>query len=346
MVLQTFSCMEPRTSPEIKPWVRRVAAAAGVLPESAGGEARLGWWGWEMGKFLRFSAGLPAGTALREALEGYGRFLKSNDPPLEAWRLEQAREALRCFQKGIENWAVLPPDAGGRVEVRFRARTIQGAAEAIGSADSAARTGLRPEGGKTDADTLWRTAEGAMRVRRMARRTVETYLGWMRRYLDWARERGKPEAAAETVQAFLTWLALERKVSAATQNQALSALIFLTGQVMGAEVEGLDAVRARRSRHLPVVLSQAEVRRLLAAAAGTTGLMLALMYGTGLRLMECARLRVKDVDFERNVVLVRDGKGRVNRLAPRGEPRRLGGRSNGARTHVNVLRVHPAVGVR
>lgn len=303
--------MTAKQSPEVKPWVRRVAAAAGVVPETAAGEARLGWWGWEMRKFLHFCQGLPAGTRLQEALEGYGRFLRSNDPPLEDWRLEQAREALRCFKKGIENWAVLAPDAEGKVEVRFRARTIQGGgegAESPGGADWPEVAGFR-EG----AEGLLRRAEGAMRVGRMARRTVETYLGWMRRYLAWAREREKPEGEGETVEGFLTWLALERKVSAATQNQALSALIYLTGRVMGVEVEGLDAVRAKRSRHLPVVLSREEARRLLAVAEGTTGLMLALMYGTGLRLMECARLRVKDVDFDRNVVLVRDGKGGKDR---------------------------------
>ncbi len=297
-----------------------------MAPESAASEARLGWWGWEMRKFLNFCQGLPAGTALMEALAGYGRFLNANDPPPEEWRKEQAREALRCFKKGIENWAILPPDESGKVEVRFRARTIQEAADGAeipdsarmagttdgaGSPDDAARRGAQ-EGGE-GAEALLRRAEGAMRVRRMARRTVETYLGWMRRYLAWARAREKPEAAGETVQAFLTWLALERKVSAATQNQALSALIWLTGQVMGAEVEGLDAARAKPGRHLPVVLSRDEARRLLAAAEGTTGLMLALMYGTGLRLMECVRLRVKDVDFDRNVVLVRDGKGGKDR---------------------------------
>ncbi len=300
--------MTARTSPEVKPWVRRVVGAAGALPESTDGEARLGWWGWEMRLFLHFCQGLPAGTALQAALEGYGRFLKSNDPPLEPWRLEQAREALRCFKKGIENWAVLPPDENGRVEVRFRARTIQGEVDGEGGRDT-----LEPEAGGREEEALLRHAAGAMRVRRMARRTVDTYLGWMRRYLEWAGEREKPVPDGETVRAFLTWLALERKVSAATQNQALSALVFFTGQVMGVEVEGLDAVRAKRSRHLPVVLSREEARRLLATAEGTTGLMLALMYGTGLRLMECVRLRVKDIDLSRNVIVVRDGKGGKDR---------------------------------
>jgi integron integrase len=252
--------------------------------------------------------------------------------------MEQAREALRCFQKGIENWAVLPPDETGRVEVRFRTRTAQsgladGPEPAEGNELAGDREPSTVEGG--GAMPLLQAAEGAMRVRRMARRTVETYLGWMRRYLQWTGERDKDAADAEAVSGFLTWLALERQVSAATQNQALSALLFLTGQVLGVEVGGLDAARAKVSRHLPVVLSREEARRLLAAAEGTTGLMLALMYGTGLRLMECLRLRVKDLDFDRKAVLVRDGKGGRDRQVML--PRSLEGRLAEQRARVEAL---------
>ena len=116
-------------------------------------------------------------------------------------------------------------------------------------------------------------------------------------------------ASTLAVRGFLTWLAVERKVSAATQNQALSAVLFLTTEVMGVELEGIDAVRAKRSKHLPAVLSREEVKRLMAVVEGTTGLMLRLMYGTGMRLMECVRLRVKDLDFDRGVITVKGGKG-------------------------------------
>ena len=310
-----------------------MAEAAGAAGESGASEARLGWWGWEMKRFLTFCEGMPPGTALREAMEGYGRYLRSGDPPLEEWRLEQAREALRCFRKGIENWAILPPDETGKVAVRFRVRTRE-----AGDGEEATGAGAEAGGGgygDGDDGNLLRRAEGLMRVRRMARRTVETYLGWMRRYLRWARDRGKPVAAMESVEGFLTWLALERLVSAATQNQALSALLYLTSKVLGAEVEGLDAMRAQRRRHLPVVLSREETRRLLAATEGTTGLMLALLYGTGLRLMECVRLRVKDVDFDRNVVMVRDGKGGKDRQVML--PRSLRTRLEAHRERLRVL---------
>jgi hypothetical protein len=121
---------EAKKSPEVKPWVRRVVEAAGVfMPANADGERRLGWWGVEMARFLKFCKTLPAETALRSAMEGYGRFLKSSVPPPQDWQLEQAREALRCFQKGTENWHVAAPDAEGRVEVGFRVKTRGAAAE-------------------------------------------------------------------------------------------------------------------------------------------------------------------------------------------------------------------------
>jgi integron integrase len=152
-----------------------------------------------------------------------------------------------------------------------------------------------------------------MKVRRMAGRTVETYLGWQRRFLEWTKEHGLAPASKPGVEGFITWLAVDRKVSAATQNQAFSAVLFLTGEVMEQLVEGVDGVRAKRSRHLPVVLSREEVRRLFAVMEGTTGLALKLLYGTGMRQMECLRLRVKDVDVDRRVIMARDGKGGKDR---------------------------------
>jgi integron integrase len=171
-----------------------------------------------------------------------------------------------------------------------------------------------------------------MRVKRMADRTVETYLGWQKRYLDWCAERGLVAWGREGFEGFVSWLAVERKVSASTQNQAFSAVLFLTKDVMEQPVEGVDGVRARRSRYLPVVLSREELRRLFAVAEGTMGLMFRLMYGAGLRQMECLRLRVQDVDLDRGVLMVRQGKGGKDRRVmvpqamteePRGHRERL-----------------------
>ena len=113
--------------------MRRVVEAAGVVvPDTADGEKRLGWWGVEMAKFLRFCQSMPEGTDLRPAMEGYGRYLKGSEPPLQEWQLDQAREALRCFQKGIENWCVGAADGEGHVEVGFRVRTRGGVEEGEG----------------------------------------------------------------------------------------------------------------------------------------------------------------------------------------------------------------------
>ncbi len=305
--------MEAKKSPEVKPWVRRVVEAAGVfMPVNADGEKRLGWWGVEMARFLKFCKSLPEGTDLRPAMEGYGRYLKSSVPPPQEWQLAQAREALRCFQKGTENWHITAPDAQGRVEVGFRVKT-RGAGE-----DAETRSGAdlenRSLGEREMSEEGWlNKSSQTMKVRRLALRTVETYLGWQRRFLSWVADKGLEPASKAAVEGFITWLAVERKVSAGTQNQAFSAVLFLTSEVMETPVEGVDGVRAKRSHHLPVVLSREEVRRLFAVMEGTTGLILKLLYGTGLRQMECLRLRVKDVDLDRKVLMVRDGKGGKDR---------------------------------
>lgn len=302
--------IEAKKSPEVKPWVRRVVEAAGVfMPDNADGERRLGWWGVEMARFLKFCKTLPPETALRSAMEGYGRFLKSSVPPLQDWQLEQVREALRCFQKGTENWHIAAPDAEGRVEVGFRVKTRGGE-----DSETRRRGDLETKKqGAVSTESWLEKSSQTMKVRRLALRTVETYLGWQRRFLNWVAEKGLEPASKAAVEGFITWLAVERKVSAGTQNQAFSAVLFLTSEVMEQPVEGVDGVRAKRSRHLPVVLSREEVRRLLAVTEGTTGLILKLLYGTGLRQMECLRLRVKDADLDRKVLMVRDGKGGKDR---------------------------------
>lgn len=120
---------------------------------------------------------------------------------------------------------------------------------------------------------------------------------------------------ARQVEAFLTDLAVTRKVSASTQNQALAALLFLYKEVLGIDLPWLDdVVRAKKPQRLPVVLTVVEVQRLLARLEGSHGLMAQMLYGTGMRLMECVRLRVKDVNFGRNEIIVRDGKGGKDRV--------------------------------
>jgi len=150
----------------------------------------------------------------------------------------------------------------------------------------------------------------AIRTRHLSRRTEEAYVFWIRRFVLFHGKRHSATLGAEDVTRFLSTLAVERHVSASTQNQALSALLFLYRRVLGVELPWLDGlVRAKRPARVPTVLSRAEVAAVLAHLAGQRWLMVALLYGAGLRLLECLQLRVKDVDFERHEIVVRSGKG-------------------------------------
>ncbi len=154
-----------------------------------------------------------------------------------------------------------------------------------------------------------------IRLRHYSIRTEEAYVDWSRRYILFHNKRHPQEMGAEEVTAFLSHLANERNVSASTQNQAKSALLFLYREVIGIELPWLDeVVAAKVSRRLPVVLTQTEVRRLLEATSGTMGLVISLLYGTGMRLLEGLRLRVKDVEFERREIIVREAKGNKDRV--------------------------------
>ena len=148
-----------------------------------------------------------------------------------------------------------------------------------------------------------------------SRRTEEAYIGWIRKFIYWSGKRHPATLGAPEVSAFLSHLATQQNVAAATQNQALSALLFLYRHVLGMELPWFDdMVRAKRPVRMPVVLSREETGRLLKQLQGTHWLMASLLYGAGLRLMECLRLRVKDVDFAYRQILVRDGKGGKDRV--------------------------------
>ena len=160
-----------------------------------------------------------------------------------------------------------------------------------------------------------------IRVKHYSLRTEEAYLHWIRRFIHFHGRKHPRQMAGPEVEAFLSHLATEGKVAASTQNQALSALLFLYRQVLGVDLPWLDGiVRAKRPQRLPVVLTEAEVRALLAQLDGTRWLAASLLYSSGMRLLEGLRLRVKDVEFERCEIAVRDGKGgrdRVTVLAAR-----------------------------
>ena len=155
----------------------------------------------------------------------------------------------------------------------------------------------------------------AMRTRHYSRRTEKAYVGWIKRYIFFHGKRHPAEMGAAEVSRFLTALAVDRKVAASTQNQAMNALVFLYRVVLEHDLPWLDdVVRARRPRHLPVVFTRDEIRRVLARLDGPSRLIALLLYGCGLRLLECLQLRMKDLDFTANQITIRSGKGDRDRV--------------------------------
>jgi integron integrase len=148
-----------------------------------------------------------------------------------------------------------------------------------------------------------------------SRSTEKAYVGWIRRYILFHDKRHPAEMGAPEVTRFLSSLAVQGRVAASTQNQALSALLFLYRHVLHQDLPWLDdVVRAKRPRRLPIVLTRHEVQAVIAELHGTPRLMATLLYGSGLRLLECCRLRVQDIDFGMNQIVVRDGNGAKDRL--------------------------------
>jgi integron integrase len=174
------------------------------------------------------------------------------------------------------------------------------------------------EAGRTSPPAALEQLRLRLRTRHYSYRTESSYADWVRRFLTYLAERqGAPHPRVDShgVRDYLTHLAVRQHVSASTQNQALCAVLFLCREVLGQEIDDdmSATIRARPSRHLPVVLSIPETAALLGAMRGTTWLMAALMYGGGLRVSECCELRVKDLDFDQGLIFVRGGKGRKDR---------------------------------
>ncbi|MFS8851643.1 integron integrase [Synechococcus sp. R5-16] len=155
----------------------------------------------------------------------------------------------------------------------------------------------------------------ALRVKHYSYQTEKSYLLWIRRFILFHNKRHPKEMGGEEINAFLTHLAVEGKVAASTQNQALSALLFLYREVLHLELDlDLDAVRAKRSRYLPTVLTPEEVKDIIVHLSGIHRLVVQVLYGSGLRLAEAQQLRVKDVDFNQRQLVIRNSKGMESRL--------------------------------
>ncbi len=155
----------------------------------------------------------------------------------------------------------------------------------------------------------------AIHVRHYSYHTEQTYVDWVRRFILFNDKRHPADMGETEVQAFITYLATDRNVSASTQNQALSGILFLYRNVLGRELAlPPNLIRAKKSSHLPTVLSRQEALAVIDQMSGTPKLMAQILYGSGLRLMECLRLRAKDLDFDNHQIIVRDGKGEKDRV--------------------------------
>jgi integrase len=155
-----------------------------------------------------------------------------------------------------------------------------------------------------------------LRIKHYALKTEEAYVYWIRRFILFHNKRHPRDMGASQIHTFLAHLAVKENVAASTQTQALSALLFLYREVLHQELEAIElqSIRAKKPKRLPVVLTRNEVKQVLSYMTGRHLLMARLLYGSGLRLMECLRLRVKDIDFERQQITVREGKGDKDRV--------------------------------
>jgi integron integrase len=289
-------------------WVRRLVEAQEVPVR----EASLGWWSWHLQEFLRYAERKGERIEAAPLADEFIQSLELASPPAKPFRVDQTRQALTVFLRGIQHWHWQERDGRWRPAFRLKLRDESTTAAVA----SGPRTGPPDAEGNVAVDTDWETAmRRTLRVRHYGIRTEQTYLQWVRRFLAQFPDKRLPELDEVQVRVFLEDLAIRRQVAAATQNQAFSALLFFFEQVLGRSLGDFsDTVRAKRGRRLPVVLDRGEVKRLLDATQGTCGLMLRLIYGTGMRRLECLRLRIKDVDFARGQIHIRAGKGNKDRI--------------------------------
>jgi integron integrase len=263
-------------------------------------EAKAEWYVKWAQSFARSSAG-PLKSRKPEQVKAFLDSLASRSA-VRPWQLTQASEALRIlFQNVLKTpWAKKWP-------------TLSDAFQQEGPAS------FRDQANWREVDELHKSVfdrlHSEMRTRHYSLRTERSYEHWIRRYIAFHGLKSPKDLSPEAVKEYLEYLAEVREISASTQNQALNALVFLYEQILNEPLGQIgDFTKAKRPQRLPVVLSRDEVGRLLDNLTGVKALMAGLLYGSGLRLMECLRLRVKDIDFDQQQIVVRDGKGQKDRI--------------------------------
>ncbi|MEW6162820.1 MAG: integron integrase [Nitrospirota bacterium] len=223
-----------------------------------------------------------------------------NEPVEKTIPYDRKLQFLKYISKNHEDWQVKQADYALRLYDFFISRELKGHAE------------------NSETSEEWKTIEEetrkALRLRHRSYSTEKTYIMWLRHFHGFVGQKILEELSGRDLQDFLSHLAVEKKVSPSTQNQALNAILFVYRHVLNKDIENLiDAVRAKHKRRLPVVLTVKEVEQIFDRMSGVHRLMAMLTYGCGLRVSECLRLRIKDVDLEQNIVVVRDGKGENDR---------------------------------
>ena len=269
-------------------------------------------------KFIGFVKPRKWNQALREDVEQYLSLLVREGKA--GWQIAQASESLELFYRDVEpmDWArhdwpntpsTLELETGRPAEIPRPPLSAERLSRFVGRSDFG------------ELESRWGGFLGEvgerLRAERYAYRTEQSYLEWVKRFLIFVRPKERSDLNQTAVEDYLSFLALERRVAASTQNQAFNAILFMFRHVLKTEMGKMGEIpRAKTSRRVPVVLSKEEVVRLFAEMRGVGLLMAKLMYGSGLRVMECVRLRVKDIDFGNNYVVVREGKGGKDRLVP------------------------------
>lgn len=235
---------------------------------------------------------------LKWVTDCYRYFNLTQDIPLSNGQLE---EFLHHLAKNHEDWQVSQADRAVRLYLFFLAKAVRAAEEST-------------SGHAQDWNAVEQSTMQALRLRQRSISTEKTYLTWLRQFRSFVKGQQPALLNGRDLQNFLSSLAVDRKVSASTQNQALNALVFLFRHVLDKNIEGeISAVRARQKRRLPVVLTAEEIDTIFSCMQGLNLLMARVIYGCGLRLQECLQLRIKDIDVDSGVVIVRSGKGDKDR---------------------------------
>jgi integron integrase len=224
-----------------------------------------------------------------------------DQPPENPLSNDQKQEFLKHVSRRREEWQVNQADYALRLYSFFLNRGLKESSQDSGSSEEKWKE-------------LLEETRKALRLRHRSLTTEKNYLIWLRHFQRFAGAKLPKELGGRDLQDFLTHLAVERKVSSSTQNQALNAIVFVYRHVLGKDIENLlGAVRAKHKRRLPVVLTSKEVEQIFDHMNGVHRLMAMLIYGGGLRLTECLRLRIKDLDLEQNMLIIRGGKGDEDR---------------------------------